>query len=86
MTNFLYFNRYVFFLNYTDPLNSQKVCVKSCPETNIKNELEFIKYTETANNSLCMYDAKQGAYDPEKCPKLPIVKSLVFCYRLELCF
>lgn len=31
-----------------------------------------------------MYDAKQGVYDPEKCPKLPIVKALVFFYLLEL--
>lgn len=66
---------FVFYFNYTDPIDSRKVCVKSCPNKNIASIDDFKNFTSFNNFTVCDYGVTPGMYDPKKCPKLPIIQT-----------
>lgn len=72
---------YVFMFNYTDPLDTRKMCVKSCPSITIDKEQDFINYTRQNNYTLCEYGVKPGIYERAKCPRLPIIKAYAIANR-----
>ena len=67
--------RSVLYFNFTDPVRTLKVCVKSCPDRTIFNENDFKNYTLANNITLCFYNVTPGVYDPKLCPKFPIIQS-----------
>ncbi len=66
---------FVFFFNYTDPINARKVCVKACPSISLLNENQFKNYTLIHNYTLCDSSVPPGVYNSVKCPKIPVVKA-----------
>lgn len=72
---------FVFYFNYSDPINARKVCVKACPSINIIDEEEFKNYTLSTNQTLCEYDVSPGVYIRKKCPKLPLIQTVPIANR-----
>lgn len=66
---------FVFYFNYSDPIDARKVCIKSCPSINIIDEEQFKNYTLSTNQSLCEYDVAPGVYIRNKCPRLPLIQT-----------
>lgn len=69
----------VFYFDYTNPLKSKKVCVKSCPNVTLTTVNEFNKYT--VDNPLCMYNVPAGQYRSDMCPTLPVLATTPIANR-----
>ena len=63
--------RNVFYFDYSNPLKSRKVCVKTCPNVTLTTVNEFNMYT--VDNPLCLYNVPAGPYRQDMCPSLPVL-------------
>ncbi|XP_076462742.1 choline transporter-like protein 1 [Babylonia areolata] len=72
---------YVFFMDVTDPDNSQTLCVNQCPEKQLKTRVEMFSFSEQTGSLLCRYDLQPVEYfltnnsKQGPCPLLPVYES-----------
>jgi hypothetical protein len=62
------------YFDFEKPKETIKVCIKTCPNIEIKTENDLINFTKT-NGNICLYNITVGTYDEKNCPKLPIDKT-----------
>jgi hypothetical protein len=71
----------VFYFDYLKPIESKKVCVKSCPDRYISNIEDYKNYSSQMNVTLCFYNVTVGEYDETQCPPFPIFSSKALAHR-----
>lgn len=72
-------NRYLFFFDIQNPMESVKICVNKCPDRILKTPEDLQNFAKDIQSPICRYDIPLEAYSDIKeyelslvCPNLPV--------------